>query len=177
MNPESWIALAILLTIAEFFIPGLVIIWFAVGALMTSLVSLLGLENIYIQFTLWIIFSLISLYLGVRYIRKPLLEKKQAGEQMSFEEPHGLAGTIKKTEEGYRVLLEKPYHGVSSWSFRFSENAPEAKPRNNMKIKVTGVDGITLIVEPIKEKNRSRKNKKPGKQKTGKHTQKAGKKT
>ncbi len=151
MNPGSWIALAIILTVAEFFVPGLVIIWFAIGAFLTSLIVLAGVENIYLQFASWMILSGISLYFGIKYVRTPLLQKNQ--QNKSFEEPQGLKGKIDKDEDGYKVVLEKPYHGISKWNFRFSENFSSRKPKSGMKVKVVGVDGIALIVEPVSGKS------------------------
>jgi len=136
-----WLALALLLGIAELAVPGLFLIFFAIAAAATGL-ALFALPGLPLlaQFASFAVWTGVAVAIGRRWYtdypvntEDPLLNDRSArlvGEIVSVEQPivHGKG----------RVRL-----GDGAWPARGPEAAADTKMR------VIAVDGGVLVVEPL----------------------------
>jgi membrane protein implicated in regulation of membrane protease activity len=90
-----WLIIAAVFAAAEVFTPGFVLLWFGVGALVTALVALLGVESLAAQLIVFLIVS-VSLVIASRTIlerffsRSPDSPKLRSGAEMMI----GQIGTV-----------------------------------------------------------------------------------
>ncbi|MGG7516687.1 NfeD family protein [Allorhizobium undicola] len=101
LGPWSWWILALSLLAAELVMPGMFLVWFGLGALLTGLLSLALWGDFFwswqAQTICFIAFSLVSILLGRRLLRddvansdEPLLNQRSAnlvGRTATLEEP------------------------------------------------------------------------------------------
>ena len=139
-GPTGWFLLGLLLLILEFVVPGLVLIFFGLGALATGLlVSLVDLP-VPVQVLIFALFS-VGMLLGLRKWSKPIFYG-QSSQSPDEEELVGARGRVSRAirppEEG-RVNL----HGVE-WTAS-SDTAVE----EGCLVQVCSRDNLTLHVEQI----------------------------
>ena len=65
-----WFLLGLGFAVAELAVPGLILVFFAVGCWVSSLAALLGIERLDVQIWIFIISSIVSLLAGRRFIPK-----------------------------------------------------------------------------------------------------------
>lgn len=136
----GWLVFAALLGIAEVLIPGVFLIWIAIAAAITGLVALALPIALPLQFLLFAALSIAAVYAGRRWYvdnpvasTDPLLNDRGArliGRTVTVVEPI-VAG------EG-RVKV-----GDSVWSATGPDTPIDAR------VRVTGVNGTILLVEPL----------------------------
>ena len=143
-----WIALAIILAIVEAMTVGLLTIWFAVGALVASVLAYFNL-GFWLQLAAFLLVSLLLLY-----YTKPLAEKKlRIGEQKTNTD--AMQGKIAM------VMEEIPAYGTGQvklsgliWT---AVTAPEHAPiPAGSRVKVLGIEGVKVIVEPVESAEKER---------------------
>ncbi|MGH6782916.1 MAG: NfeD family protein [Sphingomonadaceae bacterium] len=135
-----WLIAAILLAIAEIIAPGFFLIWLAAAAAATGAVAFLLDLSVPMQALVFGIAALIAVYAGRRYMQvyparspDPLLNDRTArlvGEIVTVIEPIG--------EGRGRVKV-----GDGVW------NATGPEIPSGTRVRVTGAQGSTLIVEPL----------------------------
>jgi membrane protein implicated in regulation of membrane protease activity len=135
----AWLSLAALLAIAELIVPGVFLIWFAIAAAATGVVTLVTGVALPFQIALFALFSIASLYGGRRAYASapvptsdPLLNDRAArlkGRTVT------VVGAIEHGEGRVRV-------GDSVW------NARGPNCQAGARVRVTGIEGTCLIVEP-----------------------------
>ena len=136
----GWLALGLILAIAEMVIPGVFLIWLAGAALVTGLVSWVVPIGMPAQIVLFAALAIFAVFAGKRYLRDnpimaadPLMNDRGArliGETVVVT--HVIIGGTG------RVSL-----GDSEWLVR----GPDAEPGTRMRI--SGHDGAVLLVEHI----------------------------
>jgi len=146
-GPWHWLLIAIVLIILEAFLPAAFFMWLAVAAagvgLALGLFPDLGWQ---VQLVLFAVFSVLSLILGRRYLKR---------YPIATDEP-----TLNKRGHQYigRVFtLDRPVvNGVgklrvddTTWKIA-GQDCPEGT-----RVQVTGVDGVVLVVTPAAESLRS----------------------
>ncbi len=145
-SPATWWALVgIVLVFCEFFLPGLVIVFFAAGALLTALTTLLGwTPTLSGQLLVFIATSLLSLFLLRRMLQKTFLGRLfDSDEAMRFDvDRGGLVRVVEEIDPG-RGTGRVHYQG-SSWLARANEKIPLGE-----SVRIVDVDNITLIVERV----------------------------
>ena len=136
----GWLALGLVLAIAEMAIPGVFLIWLAGAALITGVVSWVVPIGVPLQIVLFAVLAIVSVFAGKRYLRdNPIL----AADPMMNDRGARLVGEsviVTHVIEGGsgRVKL-----GDSEWLVR----GPDAEPGTRMR--VTGHDGAVLLVEHL----------------------------
>ena len=136
----GWLALGLILAIAEMAIPGVFLIWLAGAALITGVVSWVVPIGVPLQIMLFAVLAIVSVFAGKRYLRdNPIL----AADPMMNDRGARLVGesvVVTHVIEGGtgRVKL-----GDSEWLVR----GPDAEPGTRMR--VTGHDGAVLLVEHL----------------------------
>lgn len=136
-----WIALAIVLAIVEALTVGLLTIWFSVGALVASILAYFGV-SFWLQLLVFLMVSLLLLY-----YTKPLAEKKLriGAYKTNVDAMLGKAAM---------VVEEIPPYGAGqvklSGLFWSAVTAPQHAPIEiGRMVKVLGVEGVKVIVEPL----------------------------
>lgn len=141
LNPHwGWLALGLVLAIAEMAIPGVFLIWLAGAALITGVVTWLVPIGMPLQIVLFAVLAIVSVFAGKRYLRDNPID---AADPMMNDRGARLVGEnvlVTHVIEGGsgRVKL-----GDSEWLVR----GPDAEPGTRMR--VTGHDGAVLLVEHL----------------------------
>lgn len=133
----TWLAIGLVLAVAEMAIPGVFLIWMAGAALITGVLSWVVPIELPLQIVTFAVLSILAVFLGRRYLAghpvvaaDPLMNRRAAraiGESVVVTEAIvGGAG---------RVRL-----GDGEWLARGEDAAPGAR------LKVVGVEGSVLLV-------------------------------
>lgn len=133
-----WLALGLVLAVAEMAIPGVFLIWMAGAALVTGLIAWVVPVGLPLQIVLFAVLSILAVFTGRRYITKhPVVS---ADPKMNDRGARVVGETVVVTQaiEGGqgRVRL-----GDGEWLAR-GVDAPVGT-----RLRVTGHDGVVLIVE------------------------------
>ncbi len=138
-----WLALGMLLILAEIFIPSFTIFWFGLGAMVVALFLLIG-EDLPLswQLFIWAMASCTFTVLWFRYLRPRMIDRTKAG--LSREAALGETGqVIRMPEEGNRgmVRFSTPLLGSDEWQF-----ICDVEVTVGDRVMVREVSGNTLIV-------------------------------
>ena len=148
IDPEFvWAIVGIIFVFCEFFIPGLVIAFFGVGALIAALTTWIGLTpNLPLQLLVFMISSLLLLGLLRKYLKRTFLGKAQGVDDLpNFNVEIGKIVPVVEYIQPGEVGGKVRYQGAP-WSAR----APEPIAPGE-SVKIVGCDNLTLIVEKIKK--------------------------
>ena len=144
--PWFWLAMAILMTIMEFIIPGLATIWFALGALVMIPLSLLP-----IQFAVQIVIFLVISVVLLIFTRPFAIKKLKANREKTNVD--ALAGKnalvvkpISKFEKG-----EVKVGGIV-WTARSEDEAPLKKDEECFVIRIEGATAVVAKEMPQENK-------------------------
>lgn len=135
----TWLAIGLVLAVAEMAIPGVFLIWMAGAALITGFVSWLVPIGLPLQIVLFAVLSILAVFTGKRVLKRhPVVaadpKMNQRGERMIGE-----TVVVTQAIEGGsgRVRL-----GDGEWLARGADAAV------GTRLKVVGHDGVVLVVEP-----------------------------
>ena len=135
-----WLGLGLLLAIGEMTIPGVFLIWMAGAALVTGLLAWLVPLGVPLQVLIFAALSILFVFSGRRWLRRHPVES--VDPKMNHRGARAVGETVvvsQVIEAGQgRVRL-----GDSEWLAR----GPDAEPGTRMR--VTGADGVVLLVEHI----------------------------
>ncbi len=148
LSPEiMWAAVGILLTFIEFFIPGLVIAFFGVGALITAIMTWLGITTVLgTQLLVFIVSSLLLLIFLRRYLKDTFLgQSREKGSSVSPSIETGKIVPVIEYIQPGEVGGKVRYQGTN-WGAQADEPIAPGE-----SVKIVGIDNITLIVEKIKK--------------------------
>ncbi len=141
-NPTLvWFIAGIVLGLVELIVPGLVLIFFGLGAWVTALLTLVFDANIYVQFIVFISASVISLYIFRKYLKSKLFDAKQNHEP-NFDDDEfigKMARVIVEIRPGNPGKVE--FKG-STWSAMAQSSIAIGE-----MVKIIDKDSITLIVQ------------------------------
>ena len=134
----AWIALGLVLAVAEMAIPGVFLIWMAAAALVTGLVAWAVPIGLPLQIVLFAVLSILAVFTGRRFIAShPVVS---ADPKMNDRVARVVGETVVVTQaiEGGqgRVRL-----GDSEWLARGADAAV------GTRLRISGHDGVVLIVE------------------------------
>ncbi|HIT38087.1 MAG TPA: NfeD family protein [Candidatus Onthousia faecipullorum] len=135
-----WLVLFVVLALFELVTVNLVSIWFSLGALITTFVSLIT-DNLMIHLAVFTISSILLLLLTKPFVKKV---KKRESIPTNLDRVIGKVGVVTETIEKdgigeVKVLGKK-------WSAYSDKGVKE-----NSKVKVLSINGVKLKVEEIKE--------------------------
>ena len=135
-----WLALGLILAVAEMALPGVFLIWMAGAALVTGLVAWAVPIGVPLQIVLFAVLSILAVFTGRRFIaRHPVVS---ADPKMNDRGARVVGETVVVTQaieggEG-RVKL-----GDSEWLAKGAD-APVGT-----RLRVAGHDGVVLLVEDL----------------------------
>lgn len=135
----AWLAIGLILAAAEMAIPGVFLIWMSGAALIVGALAWLTPIGVPLQIVIFALLAIVAVFLGRRYVRNhpiheadPLMNKRAdrlVGETVVVTQPiEGGNGKVRL--------------GDSEWLARGADAAVGAR------LRVTGHDGVVLLVEP-----------------------------
>ena len=135
-----WLVLFVVLALFELVTVNLVSIWFSLGALITTFVSLVT-DNLMIHLAVFTISSILLLLLTKPFVKKM---KKREGVPTNLDMVIGKTGVvtekIEKDGVGEVKVLGKKWSAYS-----------DKEIEENSKVKILSINGVKLKVEEIKE--------------------------
>lgn len=135
-----WLILFVILSLFELATVNLVSIWFAIGAIITTFVSL-ATDNIMIHLAVFTISSILLLLLTKPFVKKM---KKREEVPTNLDMVVGKTGIVTEKIEkdgiGEVKVLGKKWSAYS-----------DKEIEENSKVKVLSINGVKLKVEEIKE--------------------------
>ena len=135
-----WLTLGLALAGLEMLVPGVYLIWLAVAAILTGLLTL-GLDlSLPMQIVDFVFLALIAVFSARRFLRdKPIVSTDPLLNQRGAQLVGETAVVTEPIEEGSgRVRL-----GDSEWIARGPDMAP------GTRVRITGNKGVVLLVEPL----------------------------
>lgn len=142
-----WLLIGIILVFTEFFIPGLVIAFFGVGALITSLTTWLNITTtLTSQLLIFLSSSLLLIVLLRNTLKKTFYGKlNEKGDVQSFNIEIGKVVPVVEYIEPGEVGGKVKYQGAR-WKAKSKQAIAPGE-----SVKIIGCDNLTLIVEKIKK--------------------------
>jgi membrane protein implicated in regulation of membrane protease activity len=139
-KPEIiWLIAGILLLLLEFAIPGVLVIFFGFGALVTALLTYLTGMCAWMQFISFVIFSMLFVFL----LRNKFLSMLSGNKDVDPEEEFvGYKGTVGS---------DMPASQIVRIDFRGTQwNAISETPiAKGQRFVIIGKDGLTLKIKPV----------------------------
>ncbi len=137
-----WLTIFLALVFLEMATINLVSIWFAIGALVSFIVSIY-IDNTTIQVAIFVAVSLISLLLTKKFVTKV---RKSKPERTNLDRIIGKVGIvtedISKLEPGEVKIDGKHWSAIST-----------KKIKAGSKVEILSIDGVKLNVKEVKEDN------------------------
>ncbi|MBN2546682.1 MAG: NfeD family protein [Spirochaetes bacterium] len=145
-----WLILGVVLLISEIFIPGLVISFFSAGALITALLTWLGItKSLQMQLLVFSVSSVVMLTVFHLFIKKYLIkENKNKKNTFNINLELGKIVPVVELIEPDGVSGKVRYQGTI-WSARSNEKTAPGET-----VRIIGCDNLTLIVEKIKKEEK-----------------------
>ena len=138
--PWWWIALGLVLAALEMLIPGVYLVWLAVAALATGLLTLVFDFGLALQVVDFVFLSLIAVFAARRFVSERGIESSDPLLNNRMGRLLGQTATVSLAIEHGEGRVN---HGDSQWSARGPELPAGAR------VRITRFDGGTLIVEPL----------------------------
>ena len=136
----NWLALGLVLAVAEMAIPGVFLIWLAGAAILTGLATWVLPIGLPLQIVLFALLAIVSVFIGKRYLGRNPIHEADPGMNDRGARLQGEVVTITHAIDGG---TGRARHGDTEWLVR----GPEAEPGTRMR--VAGNDGAVLLVEHL----------------------------
>jgi membrane protein implicated in regulation of membrane protease activity len=136
-----WFIIGLVCVVAEFVLPGLIIIFFGIGAWCSALLLMLIDLSIFFQILIFILGSTLSLIC----LRKRVSFKKGYAKDATED----FIGKKARAQESFtKGEFGKVFFKGTSWK---AETLSENIIKNGDYVKITGRDSLTLLVEPFED--------------------------
>jgi membrane protein implicated in regulation of membrane protease activity len=138
-----WFVVGLVLILMEFIIPGLVIVFFGLGAWIAAIfVSIFPEMAFWVQMMIFTVFSVGTLVLLRRTLKKRFFSNQEGAESEGLDDYIGQTAVVEKAiKNGEGKILFK---GVS-WSAYADEDISEGT-----KVTIIDKDSIKLKIKPMK---------------------------
>lgn len=136
----SWLALGLVLAVAEIAVPGVFLIWLAGAAILTGLVTWVVPIGLPVQIVVFAVLAVASVFLGKRYLGRNPIHEADPGMNDRGARLLGEVVTITRAIDGG---TGRARHGDTEWLVR----GPDAEPGTRMRI--VSHDGAVLVVEHL----------------------------
>ncbi len=144
MSPALWIIVGLALVVLEMVVPGLIIIWFGIGAIVAGLVALL-VPNLYVQFAVFVVVSGALVVLSQRIARRITRPEPEPVGANRLSGAHGrVVADIVPPAAGRVSVLGEEWRAESA-----------APIKAGATVRVIAVSGTRLVVEPAEERSES----------------------
>lgn len=143
LGPWHWLLLAIALIILEVLSPASFFMWLAVAAgLVGLLLAIFPAIGWQIQLLLFALFSVLSVVLGRRYLRRHPIA---TDEPTLNRRGHQYVGRVFSLDQPIVNGVGKLRVDDTTWKISGADCAA------GTKVRVRGVDGVVLLVSPVEE--------------------------
>ena len=144
LNPLLvWFLIGLALVISEFLLPGVILVFFGVGAWVVTLTTWIGLtDGLASQLLVFAISSVVLLVLLRRWFRAKFFGHA-AGEQDPLDNLDDMAGENVVVTQDVSPDGGKVEYKGAAWSARSESEIPAGEHAT-----VVAVEGITLVVRP-----------------------------
>lgn len=135
-----WITLGLILAALEMLVPGVYLIWLALAAIATGLLTLgigLGLPA---QIVVFVSLSLIAAFSAKRFLRDSPIESSDPLLNQRGGRLVGETAIVTQALDGGTGRIK---HGDSEWIARGPDLAVGSR------VRITGSEGVVLLVEPV----------------------------
>lgn len=136
----AWAALGLALAGLEMLLPGVYLFWLALAALATAALTFVIDPGVPLQIVSFVFLALIFVFSARRILRDQPIESADPLLNNRMARLVGQTGTVAAAIEHGEGRVR---HGDSEWPARGPELAAGAR------VRITGFDGGTLIVEPL----------------------------
>jgi inner membrane protein len=136
----AWLALGLLLAVAEIVIPGVFLIWLAGAAIAVGVLAWLLPLSLAWQIVLFAALAIVAVFSGRRYLRSNPID---AADPLMNDRGGRLVGEVVLVTSAIGAGTGKVRCGDSEWLAK----GPDAAPGTRMR--VTGHDGVVLLVEHL----------------------------
>ena len=135
-----WFIIGLACVLAEFALPGLIIIFFGIGAWCSALLLLAFDFSGFFQILIFILCSILSLV----FLRKRVSFKKEDAKDATED----FIGKRARAQESFtKGEFGKVFFKGTSWK---AEILSESIIKKGEYVKITGQESLTLLVEPLK---------------------------
>ncbi|MDR2858652.1 MAG: NfeD family protein [Novosphingobium sp.] len=135
-----WLAIGLLLAGAEMAVPGFFLIWLAVAALITGLLTWFLPIGLPLQIVIFAVLAIVSVFIGRRYLRANPIRSADPGMN---DRGARLIGETVVVTHAIQDGSGRVRQGDGEWLAR----GPDAGPGTRMR--VAGHDGTVLLVEHL----------------------------
>lgn len=135
-----WMAFGLLLAVAEMLAPGVYLIWLAVAAILTGVLTFAMEPGLASQIVMFVSLALIAVFSAKRFLRDTPIE---SSDPLLNHRGERMAGEIAVVAEAIIDGSGRIKHGDSEWLVR----GPDAQVGE--RVRITGSDGAILLVEPV----------------------------
>lgn len=137
-----WIAFGIFLVTSEIFIGTFMMLGLGVAAMLVGAIDKLFNTSIEFELFLWIMLSLLSLFLWFKYLKNPNVES--SGQSNYSLDTLGVVTKSISTNGRGEVKFDTPVLGNTTWFATAKESITE-----NERIKIVQVKGQLIEVAPL----------------------------
>lgn len=135
-----WISIGLVLSALEMLVPGVYLIWLAVAAIITGLLTFgLGL-SLPAQVVIFVSLALIAAFSAKRFLRDSPIE---SSDPLMNRRGSRLVGESAVVTQAFDGGSGRVKHGDSEWLARGPDLAV------GTRVRITGSDGAVLVVEPV----------------------------
>lgn len=136
----AWLSLGVLLVALEILVPGFFLIWLGLAAVVTGVIAWIIAPAIPVQLGIFALLSMIALFGARQWLNKNPIESSDPFLNQRGQRMIGDIVTLTRAIEDGRGRARV---GDGEWPVR----GPDAA--EGSKVRVTGMDGGTLIVERV----------------------------
>jgi membrane protein implicated in regulation of membrane protease activity len=142
-----WSVLAAILIVAEIFTTGFVLLWFGIGALAAALAGLVGIDSLFIQFTIFAVVS-IGLTAASRTIFINYFSREKSGQSLrsGVDALPGKIGTVVSSSAGALHEGAVKVFG-STWTAYPAPGEPPLEAGE--RVCVDSVEGASIYVKRV----------------------------
>lgn len=135
-----WIAIGLILAALEMLVPGVYLIWLAIAAIITGLLTF-GLDLVLpAQVVIFVSLSLIAAFSAKRFLRDSPIE---SSDPLLNQRGSRMIGENAIVTQAIEAGTGRVRHGDSEWIAR----GPDVE--EGARVRITGSDGAILLVEPL----------------------------
>ncbi|APH73714.1 NfeD family protein [Aquibium oceanicum] len=144
LGPWNWLVLGFVLLTLEIILPGVFLVWIGLAALAVGVLSIaiweFSLWIWQVQILVFLVFSLLSAWLGYRFVRR---DESPSDQPLLNQRARQLVGRTGTLDEAIRDGRGRLKLGDTWWPV----NGPDAAPGTKVRV-VAATDG-DLVVEPV----------------------------
>lgn len=136
----GWLMLGVMLATAEVLLPGVFLIWLALAAIVTGLITLVAPIPLPMQLVIFALLSLVSVYSGRRWLKNNPIS---SDDPLLNDRGGRMIGDVVVVVEAIDAGSGRVKVGDGVWSARGPKTDAGAK------VRICGADGNVLLVEPL----------------------------